>query len=80
MYFLKSGTCGYVLPRHSNVKYFELVEGCYFGVTDIIASLLNIQSKVDLEEWIQYKDKLKRFSTLMTQTECELLTLSISNL
>lgn len=43
IYFLMSGECGYVLPKHSNIKYINFTVGSRFGVIDIIGSILSIQ-------------------------------------
>ena len=40
IYFLKQGSCGNVLPRHSNIKYIDMNTGSCFGVIDIIGSML----------------------------------------
>lgn len=64
-YFLRQGTCGFVLsPRYNNIKYVDFNRGCVFGVVDILGSLLNFEDNMDLEycfsNWIVYKDRLKR--------------------
>ena len=41
MYFMKDGNCGMVLPRHSNIKYIEIKSGNYFGIIDIVGSMLS---------------------------------------
>lgn len=38
IYFLKNGSCDFVLPKFVNVKYIKVTEGSYFGVIDIVAS------------------------------------------
>lgn len=38
MYFLKHGTCDYVLPKYSNQAYVRIEQHSYFGVVDIIAA------------------------------------------
>jgi hypothetical protein len=40
IYFLKHGSCGFVLPRHSNIKYININTGATFGIVDIIGSML----------------------------------------
>lgn len=35
IYFLVSGTVGYVLPRFENKMYFEIMQGSLFGQVDI---------------------------------------------
>ena len=58
MYFLKEGSCGFVLPKYQNAKYIDVVEGSYFGITDIVGCVM--QQDLDLDDWIMNKDKLKR--------------------
>ena len=41
MYFMKDGNCGLVLPRHSNIKYIDIQSGNYFGIIDIVGSMLS---------------------------------------
>ena len=41
IYFLMSGECGYVLPKHKNIKYINFTMGNQFGVIDIVGSVLN---------------------------------------
>ena len=41
MYFLKQGTCDYVLPKYSNAAYVRIEQHSYFGVVDIIAAALD---------------------------------------
>ena len=38
IFFLKNGSCNYVLPKFTNTKYIQVSEGSVFGVIDIIAS------------------------------------------
>lgn len=38
MYFLKHGSCDYVLPKYSNQAYVRIQQHSYFGVVDIIAA------------------------------------------
>ena len=85
IYFLKSGSCGFVLsPKYRNTKYIDFPEGSQFGVTDIIGSVLSLGDDEDLEysleNWILYRDRLKRQFAVGAQTECEMLTLSIEDM
>ena len=41
IYFHKDGDCGYALPNFQNTKYIDIPIGAYFGVIDIIGSILN---------------------------------------
>ena len=40
IYFLKYGSCGFVLPRYSNIKYINVNIGATFGLVDIIGNML----------------------------------------
>lgn len=59
MYFMRHGECGFVLPRHSNIKYIDIKSGNLFGIIDIVGSML-FSDADDFDNWILYKDKLKR--------------------
>jgi hypothetical protein len=66
IYFLKQGDCGFVLPKHDNVKYIQIETGQNFGIIDIIGSILqNKDGYKLLKEWIKHKDKMKRQFTVM---------------
>lgn len=58
IYFVKDGNCGFILPRHKNIKYIDLVKGSYFGLTDIIATMLHIDKENELDQWMKYKGQL----------------------
>lgn len=59
IYFLMNGECGFVLPKHENTKYIDMTIGAHFGVTDIVGSVLSNKDQ-DLENWLQYKETLRR--------------------
>jgi hypothetical protein len=41
IYFLKEGSCGFVLSKKYNqAKYIDIPPGCTFGIIDIIGSIL----------------------------------------
>ena len=40
IYFLKKGSCGFVLPKHNNFKFIDIGHGNTFGAVDIIGSIL----------------------------------------
>ena len=71
-------------PKYKNNKYVDFYEGCQFGAIDIVGSILGLEEDVDFEyafeNWILYKDRLKRQFSVRTQTEVEALTLSIQDL
>jgi hypothetical protein len=41
IYFAKQGELGFVLAAHSNLKYIDISNGNYFGVIDMVGSMLN---------------------------------------
>jgi hypothetical protein len=55
MYFMKSGLCGYVLPKFNNTKYIEITKGCDFGTEDIGGSLVK-NDKLEERDWINQKE------------------------
>ena len=58
---MKVGDCGFVLPKFNNTKYITINNGNYFGVIDIIGSLLQSENGyAKLNEWVKYKDLIKR--------------------
>ena len=78
MYFLKGGICGFVLPNQCNAKYIDIPLGAYFGIVDIIGCILNTENGYQkVSDWILYKSSLKRQFTVLANTHCELLSLSI---
>jgi CRP-like cAMP-binding protein len=79
MYFMKHGECGFVLPRHSNIKYIEIKPGNFFGIIDIVGSMLSIEAE-DFDNWCHYKEKLKRQFTIQTQEKTELMSLNLDDL
>ena len=40
IYFLDKGDIGTVLPKYNNVQYGKFNEGAYFGIVDIVASMI----------------------------------------
>jgi hypothetical protein len=76
MYFLKEGSCGFVLPKHNNVKYINVDIGSYFGIMDIVCSVLQ-NDAFNLDDWISKKDKMKRQFTIMSETQSDIMMLSI---
>ena len=70
-------------PKYASLKFIDFPEGCDFGVIDILGSIMaleDVDHESALENWILYKDKLKRQFTVQTQSECELLSLTIQDL
>ena len=79
---MQDGSCGFVLPKHQNLKYIDIDNGMHFGVIDIIASLINEDDCLSeiLDNWISKKEKLKRHFTILSDGSSHLLTLSIESL
>ena len=40
IFFLKKGSCNYVLPRFSNTPFIRIVEHTEFGLVDFVAALV----------------------------------------
>jgi hypothetical protein len=40
IYFLKRGSCGFVLPEFSNIKYIDIDLGATFGIIDIVGNAI----------------------------------------
>mmetsp|Transcript_23565 Transcript_23565/g.36258 ORF Transcript_23565/g.36258 Transcript_23565/m.36258 type:complete len:139 (+) Transcript_23565:948-1364(+) len=68
IYFVKDGSCGFVLSKHDNCKYCQVNVGSQFGVLDIIGSVLRNED-IELEDWIYFKDKMKRQFTIMADSQ-----------
>ena len=58
IYFVRKGSCDFVLSKHANCKYINITEGQEFGTMDIVGSALG--NGIKLEEWVFFKDKMKR--------------------
>ena len=78
IYFSDKGSLGFTLQKFNNVKYVDLDEGMYFGVIDIVHSIYT--QNVELDRWINSKDKMTRNFTCMADKESSLLALNISDL
>jgi potassium voltage-gated channel Eag-related subfamily H member 8 len=59
IFFLKKGSMGFVLPKHSNFKFVDIGHGNTFGVVDIISSMLR-HEEIEADQWFIRKDLLKR--------------------
>ena len=59
IYFLKKGSCSYVLPKHDNQKYIDISLGTCFGIVDIISSCYK-NDQIGVENWITRKDLMAR--------------------
>ena len=45
IYFLKKGSCEYVLPKYDNAPYIRILEHSCFGLIDFIVALLDATAK-----------------------------------
>lgn len=79
LFFMKSGSVGYVLPKYDNTKYIDVQDGSDFGSEDIVGSVMK-EDFIKEEDWISQKDKLTRQFTVMADQNSELLSLSIVDL
>lgn len=80
IYFLKTGNCGYVLPKFENAKYIDIQPGMDFGMEDIVGSIIKSEENIQ-DEWISHKDQLIRQFTVLGNNESSLLLmLSINDL
>ena len=74
---MKQGECGFVLVCNGNLKYIDISEGNFFGIIDIVGSML-ANGNEDLH-LANNTDKLQRQFTVQTQKKTEVLTLSLDN-
>lgn len=65
-----------VLPKYSNAKYVDFNEGAYFGIIDIIGSIFH-HKDIQVNNWFQHLDKLKRKFTVMSEASTSLLSLTL---
>ena len=83
IYFLTSGSAGFVLPLVKNVAYIEVNQGDFFGEIDLVFAA---QDKVmSIDEMIEYLSiqndfNLQRVFTVQAIEDCTLLSLSMQNL
>ena len=78
IYFLNSGSAGFVLPKYKNTMYVNIEEGDLFGVADIISSYSD--NCLDHTNWICRKNLLQRLFTVQAFSEVLVLGLSIESL
>lgn len=68
-----------VLPRYCNAKYVNFNEGSYFGIIDIIGSMIKLDNSDDIEDWFNHKFDLTREFTVMAENYTQLLSLSLQD-
>jgi hypothetical protein len=79
IYFLQEGACGFVIPKHNNIKYVNVQKGNHFGFVDILGSIFKNED-VSMEDWFFRKDKMKRHFTLRSDVVAEMLVLSTQDI
>ena len=79
IYFLISGSAGYVLPKQNNQMYIKFNEGCHFGILDIVSFFVE-NDDLDAKNWAQYQDGLKRNFTAQVKSQSEIMTLTVSDI
>lgn len=83
IYFLTSGTAGFVLPLRKNVVYIEINQGDHFGEIDLVFAAQDKLMPLDLMiEYMTYQNEfnLQRVFTVQAIEDCTLLSLSTQNL
>ena len=40
IYFMKAGSCAFVLPKYDNAKYINVTIGYHFGMEDFVGSII----------------------------------------
>lgn len=75
--FLNKGDVGFVLPKYNNVKYINVDEGAHFGIIDIMCSIIHC-TNVKMDNWIEHKGEIRRFTTIMAMKESTLLTMEMA--
>jgi len=55
IYFLKEGTCTFVLPKYENAKYIRVKSGSEFGMEDLVGSIIRNEENIQ-DDWISHKD------------------------
>jgi hypothetical protein len=63
--FMKLGNCSFVLPKYENMRYVDIGAGDNFGIEDIVGSMIKYD-EIDMEEWMQHRDKIVRQFTVMS--------------
>jgi len=67
--------------KFEDIKFLNLDQGCYFGITDIIYSAVrDLDDKMDLENWFNFRENIKRFATVISETDTTLLMLPLTDL
>jgi len=71
IYFMQSGSCGFVLSQYNNLKYVDIDPGMHFGLTDVISSLIEKDMQISeiIENWISRKDILRRQFTVVADDD-----------
>ena len=82
MYFLSTGTAGFVLPFKENIIYVEINNADTFGEIDLVVA--SGDHMLSIEEMFENINKMKfnlvRLFTVQALENCSLLTLSLKNI
>jgi len=80
VFFLEKGSCGFVLPRYSNLKYINIPRGSEFGSVDLVSNMLQNDFHLLGDEWILHKERYKRNFTLMADCQSDVFLLTLEDL
>jgi hypothetical protein len=81
IYFIKQGTCSFVLPKYNNIEYIAVNTGSLVGVEDILASII-MHDDLTQHNWANFKNKIIRHFTIVASSKSlhhMYLTLSIND-
>ena len=80
VYFLKEGTCTFVLPKYDNSKYIKVKSGSEFGMEDLVGSIIRNEENIQ-DDWISHKDQLiRQFTVQCSSDRASLLSLTLGDL
>lgn len=80
IFFLKQGSCCFVLPKFDNAKYMSIRPGVDFGMEDLVGSIIQNESNIQ-DDWFSCKDQLiRQFTIICDSDKALLLSLSIGDL
>lgn len=64
IYFMKEGSCAFVLPKYDNAKYINITIGYHFGMEDFVGSIIKNED-IKQDDWLAKKEKLiRQFSVI----------------
>jgi hypothetical protein len=68
LFFMKEGSCAFVLPKYENAKYINVTVGYHFGMEDLVGSIIK-NNDIHQDDWMSNKDKLIRQFTVIGDDE-----------